>query len=297
MEPSLGRERAKYITSVVLYGTIGMFLRYVSLPSELVAMCRGTIGSIFILAFLAFRHTKPDGKAIKKNLKWLIISGICLGLNWIFLFAAYMETTVAIASLCNYMAPLIVIVVAPLVLHEKLEVRKLPCVLAALIGIILVSGVTEGGSGNPLGIVFGLSAAVCFVIIVICNRNLKDISSYDRSIVQLALSAVTILPYFIIHNLGKELYVSPGSIPIVLILGLLHTGVAYCLYFSGMATLPVQTVAVLGYIEPVVAVLCSAIFLAEPMTVSGWIGAVLIIAAAVVSELIPSKAAPATQDH
>ncbi len=191
------------------------------------------------------------------------------------------------------MAPLIVIVVAPLVLHEKLEVRKLPCVLAALIGIILVSGVTEGGSGNPLGIVFGLSAAVCFVIIVICNRNLKDISSYDRSIVQLALSAVTILPYFIIHNLGKELYVSPGSIPIVLILGLLHTGVAYCLYFSGMATLPVQTVAVLGYIEPVVAVLCSAIFLAEPMTVSGWIGAVLIIAAAVVSELIPSKAAPA----
>lgn len=297
MEPSLGRERAKYITSVVSYGTIGMFLRYVSLPSELVAMCRGTIGSIFILAFLAFRHTKPDGKAIKKNLKWLIISGICLGLNWIFLFAAYMETTVAIASLCNYMAPLIVIVVAPLVLHEKLEVRKLPCVLAALIGIILVSGVTEGGSGNPLGIVFGLSAAVCFVIIVICNRNLKDISSYDRSIVQLALSAVTILPYFIIHNLGKELYVSPGSIPIVLILGLLHTGVAYCLYFSGMATLPVQTVAVLGYIEPVVAVLCSAIFLAEPMTVSGWIGAILIIAAAVVSELIPSKAAPATQDH
>lgn len=297
MEPSLGRERAKYITSVVLYGTIGMFLRYVSLPSELVAMCRGILGSIFILAFLAFRHTKPDGKAIKKNLKWLIISGICLGLNWIFLFAAYMETTVAIASLCNYMAPLIVIVVAPLVLHEKLEVRKLPCVLAALIGIILVSGVTEGGNGNPLGIVFGLSAAVCFVIIVICNRNLKDISSYDRSIVQLALSAVTILPYFIIHNLGKELYVSPGSIPIVLILGLLHTGVAYCLYFSGMATLPVQTVAVLGYIEPVVAVLCSAIFLAEPMTVSGWIGAVLIIAAAVVSELIPSKAAPATQGH
>ena len=297
MEPSLGRERAKYITSVVLYGTIGMFLRYVSLPSELVAMCRGILGSIFILAFLAFRHTKPDGKAIKKNLKWLIISGICLGLNWIFLFAAYMETTVAIASLCNYMAPLIVIVAAPLVLHEKLEVRKLPCVLAALIGIILVSGVTEGGSGNPLGIVFGLSAAVCFVIIVICNRNLKDISSYDRSIVQLALSAVTILPYFIIHNLGKELYVSPGSIPIVLILGLLHTGVAYCLYFSGMATLPVQTVAVLGYIEPVVAVLCSAIFLAEPMTVSGWIGAILIIAAAVVSELIPSKAAPATQGH
>ena len=297
MDPSLGRERAKYITSVVLYGTIGMFLRFVSLPSELVAMCRGTIGSVFILAFLAFRHTRPDTAAIKKNLKWLIISGICLGFNWIFLFAAYMETTVAIASLCNYMAPLIVIVVAPLVLHEKLEVRKLPCVLAALIGIVLVSGVTEGGTGNPIGVVFGLSAAVCFVIIVLCNRKLRDISAYDRSIVQLALSAVTILPYYIMHNPGKPLYISTISIPIVLMLGLVHTGIAYCLYFSGMATLPVQTVAILGYLEPVVSVLCSAVFLAEPMSITGWIGAVLIIAAAVVSELIPSKAVIAKQDH
>lgn len=293
MDPSLGRERAKYITSVVLYGTIGMFLRFVSLPSELVAMCRGTIGSVFILAFLIFRHTRPDTAAIKKNLKWLIISGICLGFNWIFLFAAYMETTVAIASLCNYMAPLIVIVVAPLVLHEKLEVRKLPCVLAALIGIVLVSGVTEGGTGNPIGVVFGLSAAVCFVIIVLCNRKLRDISAYDRSIVQLALSAVTILPYYIMHNPGKPLYISTISIPIVLMLGLVHTGIAYCLYFSGMATLPVQTVAILGYLEPVVSVLCSAVFLAEPMSITGWIGAVLIIAAAVVSELIPSKTEPA----
>ncbi len=288
-DSSLGRERIKYITSVFLYGTIGMFLRYVSLPSELVAMCRGIIGSLFILLFLKTRHTKPDTQAIKNNLKWLVISGICLGFNWIFLFAAYIRTTVAIASLCNYMAPMIVIIVAPLVLRERLEVRKLPCVAVALLGIILVSGVAGGEIGDPMGIIMGLAAAVCFVIIVICNRKLKSISAYDRSVVQLALSAVTILPYFIIHNMGTTLTVTPISIPIILMLGLVHTGIAYCLYFSGMATLPVQTVAILGYLEPVVSVLCSAIFLQEHMTVTGWIGAALIIAAAIISELIPVK--------
>jgi drug/metabolite transporter (DMT)-like permease len=74
-------------------------------------------------------------------------------------------------------------------------------------------------------------------------------------------------------------------------LGVLHTGVAYCLYFSGMGSLPVQTVAILGYLEPVVSVLCSAFFLREAMGVSGWIGAVLIIGAAVVSETMHSRPA------
>ena len=286
MNNNLNRERTKYIISVVLYGTIGTFLRYVSLPSEIVAMCRGLLGSVFILMFLRLRKIKPDGSAIKRNLLPLSISGIALGLNWIFLFAAYVQTTVAIASLCNYMAPLIVILIAPFVLRESLDKRKLLCVLAAFIGIVLVSGAWDGEVGNISGIFMGLMAAVCFVVIVICNRKLKDISAYDRSIFQLALSAVTILPYAIFNNQGKPLVCDPVSLLIILMLGIIHTGVAYCLYFSGMANLPVQTVAILGYLEPVISVLCSTLFLGEPLGVDGWIGAILIIGAAVISEIL-----------
>ena len=282
-------ERLKYITAVVLYGTIGMFLRFVSLPSELVAMCRGIIGSIFILLYLRARHTRMDRGAIRANRKLLLVSGVLLGLNWIFLFAAYVTTTVAIASLCNYMAPIIVILVAPAVLRERLDRRKLPCIAAALVGIVLVSGVLTGGGGNLPGVALGLCAAACFVGIVICNRKLRGISAYDRSIVQLAISAVTILPYVIVRNRGAALRADARSVLIVLLLGLVHTGGAYCFYFSGMASLPVQTVAILGYLEPVVSVLCSTIFLREPLSAAGWIGAALIIAAAAVSETLPEQ--------
>ena len=283
---NLSIERTKYIAAVVLYGTIGMLLRFVEYPSEIVALCRGSIGSVFIVLFLRTRHKRPDMDAIRRNILWLVISGICLGLNWIFLFAAYIQTTVAIASLCNYVAPVLVILAAPMLLREPLNKRKLPCVFVAFLGIILVSGVWNGTVGNLFGAFLGIAAAVCFVFIVVCNRKLRDISAYDRSIVQLAVSALTILPYVIFRNHGTVMTWDTRSVLIILVLGLIHTGVAYCLYFSGLGSLPVQTVAILGYLEPVVSVLCSAILLKEPMGPAGWIGGVLIIGAAVVSEMI-----------
>lgn len=280
----LRKERIKYITAVVLYGTIGMFVRFVSLPSEEVALCRGLFGSLFILLYLKLTGQHMDRKAIRRNAFWLVMSGISLGLNWIFLFAAYVTTTVAIASLCNYMAPLIVILIAPFVLNEKLNVKKLPWVGLALIGIILVSGVIGSGPVNPRGLLMGMLAALGFTGVVICNRKIRDISALDKSVIQLAISALTILPYVLVMNHGLVMPADLRSVLIVLMLGIVHTGFAYCLYFSGMGTLPVQTVAVLGYLEPVVSVFCSAFFLQEPMSISGWIGAAMIIIAALMSE-------------
>ncbi|MBR5381350.1 MAG: EamA family transporter [Oscillospiraceae bacterium] len=281
--------RLKYVTSVVLYGTIGLFVRYAGLPSELLAMCRGIIGAAFILLVLRVRRDRPDLRAIRANLPALIVSGVCLGLNWVFLFAAYVKTTVAVASLCNYMAPIIVVVIAPVALRERLDLRKLPCVAAALLGILLVSGVLEGGVGDLTGALLGLCAAACFVCLVLCNRKLRGIRALDRAVVQLALSSVTIFPYALIANRGVSLSPDVPSLLVVLLLGVVHTGVAYCFYFSGMATLPVQTFAVLGYLEPVVSVLCSVLFLHEPLSAAGWIGAALVITAAAVSELMPER--------
>ncbi len=286
-------ERIKFITALVLYGTIGLFLRHVSLPSEIVVLFRGIIGSAFILSYLKLTDRHINITAIKNNALWLILSGIFLGLNWGFLFAAYMHTTIAIASLCNYTAPLIVILTAPIVLHEPLNKKKLPCVAAAFIGIILVSGAWEGASegvetaGNLSGILLGLTSALCFVGIVICNRKIINISSFDKAVVQLAVSALTILPYVLINNRSAAaLNWDMKSILIILTLGIVQTGIAYCFYFSGLGSLPVQTIAVLGYLEPVVSVICSSIFLHESMSIIGWLGAALILGAAVISECL-----------
>ena len=288
MNQNRHRERIGFIIAVVLYGTVGMFLRFSGLPSEAVALYRGVLGALFILLYRSLRGEKPDTAAIRRNLFLLILSGILLGLNWIFLFAAYVRTTVAVASLCNYMAPILVIAFAPLVLKENLDPRKLPCIAAALLGIVLVSNLFGGGIGDPAGIIFGLAGAVCFAGIVFCNRRLRDIPAMDRALMQLAVSALTVLPYVLLHNGGLPIP-SGRALLIVLMLGILQTGIAYCLYFRGMAVLPVQTVAILGYLEPVVSVLCSAVFLHEPLRPLGWIGAVLVIAAAAVSELMPPK--------
>lgn len=283
------REKLKYVAAVLLYGTVGTFLRFVALPSEMVAFFRGLIGAVFILLALLFRGKRPDGAAIRRNGRWLLLSGVCLGLNWLFLFAAYVETSVAVASLCNYLAPVLVIAAAPLLLRERLDKRKLPLILLALIGIVLVSGVLGGGGGSLKGVLLGLAAAVCFAAIVLCNRRLRDISPMDRSLVQLALSAATLLPFVLVKSWGHWPAPDLGSVLIVLLLGAVHTGFAYCLYFSGMGSLPVQTVALLGYLEPVVSVLCSAFFLAEPLTPLGWLGAALILGAAAAGELLPEK--------
>ncbi|MBQ3880578.1 MAG: DMT family transporter [Oscillospiraceae bacterium] len=282
-------ERLQFITAVVLYGTIGLFLRSVHLPSEIVALCRGVIGSGFIYLYQRIRGKRLDRAAVKKNLGWLLLSGACLGLNWIFLFMAYLHTTVAIASLCNYMAPIIVILLAPFALHEKIERRKIPCVAAAFVGIVLVSDVFGRGLGSLSGVAMGLAAAACFVGIILCNRKLRDIEAMDRVIVQLAASAATVLPYVLVRNVGAPITVDTQSVLIILLLGFVHTGLAYCFWFSGMGSLPVQTIAILGYLEPVVSVLCSVIFLHESMGAAGWIGTVLILGAAVVSETIGEK--------
>lgn len=278
----------RYIIALCLFGTIGMLLRHVILPSEIVVLGRGVFGSLFIRAFLMIRNRKPDRTAIQANRRILLISGIMLGLNWIFLFAAYRATTVAIASLCDYMAPVMIIFLSPFLFHEKLTWKKMLCVAAALAGIVLVSGVTGGDASavNIRGILYGLAAAVCFVGIIICNKYLTDISSYDRALVQLAVSVLVVLPYVILVNFGKTIPFDTRSILLTAVIGLIQTGFAYILYFGAMGDMSVQSVAILGYIEPVVSVLTSALVLQEPLSVSGRIGAVLILGAAIISETV-----------
>lgn len=282
---NLSIERFKYIIAVVLYGTIGLFLRYVNIPSEIVAMARGILGSIFIFVYLKLNKQTININSIKNNFKYLLASGIFLGLNWIFLFSAYTHTTVAIASLCNYMAPIIVVLISPILLNEKLDKSKLIYVFIAFVGIILVSNIFNSEIGSIFGVIMGLLAAMCFVGIVICNRKIKDINAYDKSIVQLAISAITILPYALIKNYGLNIEINTQSILIILMLGIIHTGFAYCLYFSGMTYLPVQSIAILGYLEPVVSILCSVLILHEDMSITGWIGAILILVSACISEM------------
>lgn len=280
--------KLRFLLAIFLYGTIGWFLRFVTLPTDVVVVCRAALGTLTILVIIRIRHVRTDPVKLKSCLGSLIFSGVCLGLNWVFLFAAYRKTTVALASLCNYMAPMIIIIIAPVVLHEKTSLKKAACVLAALIGMVFVSGVLTGGTQavNVEGMALGFAAALGFVGLVIFNRRISGISYYERAAIQLPAACLTAAVYALINHWGEHLSADSRTVWIVLMLGILHTGIAYCFYYDGMAKLPLATYAILGYLEPVIAVLISVILLREPMDIFGWTGTVLIIGAAVVSEMI-----------
>ena len=280
----------KLTLSMVIFGTIGVFRRYIPLPSSLVAMTRGLIGMLFLLLVMLLRRGGMNRAAVRKRLGLLCLSGAAIGVNWILLFEAYNYTSVATATLCYYLAPMFVILVSPLVVGERLTAKKLICVLAALLGMVFVSGVLEagGGSSDLKGVLLGLGAAVLYASVVLMNKQLGDVPAYDRTIVQLGSSAAVLLPYVLLTEDMGALTFTPGTIGLLLVVGIVHTGIAYALYFGSLMQLKAQTAAILSYIDPVVAVLLSALVLREHMSLLSGLGAVLVLGAAVVSEL-PSR--------
>ena len=276
--------------SMVIFGTIGIFRRCIPLPSSLVAMTRGLIGMLFLLLVMALRKRGMNRAAVRRKLGLLCLSGAAIGVNWILLFEAYNYTSVATATLCYYLAPMFVILASPLVVGERLTAKKLICVLAALLGMVFVSGVLEagGGSSDLKGVLLGLGAAVLYASVVLMNKQLGDVPAYDRTIVQLGSSAAVLLPYVLLTEDMGALTFTPGTIGLLLVVGIVHTGIAYALYFGSLMQLKAQTAAILSYIDPVVAVLLSALVLREHMSLLSGLGAVLVLGAAVVSEL-PSR--------
>ncbi len=283
--------KLKVASSMFIFGTIGIFVRYIPLPSSIIAMMRAFIGTAVLLLVLGLSRSKLDFAAIKKNFVKLAFSSTMMAINWILLFEAYRFTTVATATLCYYMSPIILVALSPFFFKEKLTAKKLICIGAALLGMIFVSGVIGGGGiklSEMKGIVMGLLAACFYASVVITNKTIKHLPSFDRTIMQLAIAAVVMLPYNAITGAFAGIELNALVVLMMIIVGVIHTGLAYWMYFGSMEHLKSQTLAILSYVDPVVAVLLSALLLREPMSVLATIGAVMILGAAVVSEL-PEK--------
>ncbi len=283
--------KASLILAMVIFGTIGIFRKYIPLPSGIVACARGILGVAFLLVFIKIKKIKMDRESIKKHLWILLVSGGFIGLNWVLLFESYRYTSVAVATLCYYMAPIFVMIVSPFLLKEKLTVKKVLCVIVALIGMVFVSGVLDGGISDISelkGILFGLGAAALYATVVMMNQKLGKVPTYDKTIMQLGAAAVVLIPYILFVEDLSAVVLTPLIVFMLIIVGVVHTGIAYALYFGSMNGLRAQTVALFSYIDPIVAIILSAMFLKEPMTIYSAIGAVLVLGATMINEL-PEK--------
>lgn len=284
-------ERIKNIAAMAIFGSIGVFVRLIPMPSSVISLSRAVIGGVFLLILMLILGKRLSLSSIKENAILLLLSGIALGFNWMLLFEAYKYTSVANATLCYYLAPVIMVVLSPLIFKEGLTLTRVLAVILSVVGMALISGaeVASVGQRGVIGIILGISAACLYAMIVILNKKLCGISAYERTAVQLIVSAISMLPYCAFTGAFSGITLNALQIAIVLVLGIVHTGVAYALYFGSIGNLPAQTVALLGYIDPVLALVLSWTLLGEGFTLSGLVGAVLILGSMLFCEIWEGK--------
>ncbi len=282
--------RLMLIASMTIFGTLGIFVRNIPVSSGELALYRAVMAALLIGGFLILTKQKIPFGRIKKELPLLIASGVAMGINWILLFEAYKYTSVSVATLSYYFAPVIVTAVCPLLFKEKLTGRQILCFVMSTVGLVLITGIGGLTGGRDIvGILFGLGAACFYATVILLNKFIKNVEGIHRTFLQFIAAIIVLLPYVLLTS-GVTLGTldSKGWINL-LIIGLFHTGVTYCMYFSSLKELPGQKAAILSYIDPLVAVLISVTVLNEPMTLSQIIGGAMILGFTLINEISPKK--------
>ena len=260
---------------MAVFGTIAPFVRRISVSSGELALYRAILGAALIGVYLLIRRDNPFSAKLRREILLLLLSGGAMGINWILLFEAYRYTTVSTATLCYYFAPVIVTLLSPILFREALTPRQILCFFMATLGLVLITGVE--GRGNLTGILFGLGAAAFYAAVVLLNKYIRHTAGIQRTFLQFLAAIVILIPY--VAATGGVTLSRLNSIGWVclLVVGIFHTGITYCLYFSSLKAIPGQSAAILSYIDPLVAVLISVTVLHEPLSWQQALGGTLIL--------------------
>jgi len=271
--------RLMLIVSMATFGTLGLFVRHIQVSSGELALYRAIIAAIMIGVYLFITGNKIPFKSIKRDIPFLLLSGMAMGINWMLLFEAYKYTTVSVATLSYYFAPVIVTVACPFLFKEKMTVKQIICFVMSTLGIVLITGIGDVGENgtNLIGIIFGLGAAIFYACVILINKFIKGVEGLHRTFLQFIAAVIILVPY-VAATSGVNLRLLNGiGWGALLVVGIVHTGITYCLYFSSLKELPGQKVAILSYIDPLVAIIISVTLLGESMTLMQAIGGALIL--------------------
>ena len=276
---SLKNARVMMVISMVTFGTLGLFVRHISVSSGELALYRALLAMALLGIWFLITGQRIDFRAIGRELPLLLLSGVAMGFNWILLFQAYRYTTVSVATLSYYFAPVLVTLACPILFREKMGPKQWICFAMSTVGIALITGTGDlsQGSSHLIGILFGLGAAVLYATVILLNKFIKGVAGLQRTFLQFVAAVLVLIPYVACTS-GVTL----GSMDsmgwvCLLVVGLVHTGVTYCLYFSSLKELPGQEAAILSYMDPLVAVLVSVFALGEPMGPLQIVGGLLIL--------------------
>lgn len=278
----------KYIAALLLFGSNGIVASYISLSSYEIVFTRTLIGALLLVLIFIASKQKVRFWSNKPHSLYLVISGAAMGASWVFLFEAYAQIGVSIATLAYYCGPVIVMLLSPLIFKEKITAAKLLGFLAVVVGMVCVNGPALLQGRVSWGLLFGILSAVTYALMVIFNKKAASITGLENPMWQLITSFITVAVFLGLKQ-GFSIHIAPGSLLPILLLGLVNTGIGCYFYFSSIGDLPVQTVAIFGYLEPLSALFFSAVFLGESLSFLQLVGAVLILGGAAFAELFRQK--------
>lgn len=284
----IDKNKLKIILAMLIWGTVGVFIKNIALNSIEIAFYRSIIGAIFIIILSIAQKEKWDKEDLREDLKILIPSGAALGAGWVLLFQGYKNTSISIATLSYYIAPVFIVILSIIVLKEKITLKKILCIIVAIIGLLLVLDIKSieniGDNNHLLGISYSVMAAVFYAIVVILNKFIRKLSGFKVTIVQLLVSTIILLPLTIMNSTRSLISLDALSLGLLLFVGIVHTGIAYLLYFSSVKEIEGQSIAILSYMDPIFALLIAGLFLGEKMSIIQLFGGILILGSAYISE-------------
>ena len=279
------KARFEIVFSMAAFCTIAVFVRNIGLPSREVALYRAVIAALALFLWQLCTRQTVRWKDVKKELPLLFVSGAAMSVNWILLFEAYKYTTVAMATLSYYFAPVIVTVASTVLFRERLTAKQISCFVMSTLGLVMVIGVSGGGGSHDLlGILLGLGAAVFYAAVVLINKGIRRVSGLNRTFMQFLAAILVMTPYISMtggsHLAGLDM---TGAVNLMVV-GVFHTGICYCMYFSSLRYLKGQEASILSYIDPVVAVILSVAVLHEPVSPLQAAGGFMILGFTVLNE-------------
>ena len=284
------RARMMLVTSMVIFGTIGLFKRFVPVTSGELALYRAVLAAVLLIGVLLVTRQRIPFRTIGRQIPLLLLSGAAMGVNWILLFEAFNHTSVALGTISYYFAPVIVTLLCPLLFREKLTAKQIVCFLISTAGLVIITFAAEqggeaAGRNDLVGILFGLGAAAFYATVILLNKFIKGVEGLHRTLLQFVAAVVTLTPYVALTSGVTLGGMDAMGWVCLLIVGLVHTGLAYVLYFPSLKELPGQKAAILSYIDPLVAVIVSVLILQEPMNAWQWVGGAMILGATLWNEV------------
>lgn len=280
------KSKLQFALSMAVFGTIPLFVRNIPVSSATLALLRAVIAAAFLLIFRTVTRNPVRFRQMGKDAVPLFLSGAAMGFNWILLFEAYKYTTVSVATLSYYFAPVIVTVVSAFLFREKLTLKQALCFVGSTVGLVLVIGLNNlTGGASMKGVAFGLGAAVLYATVILLNKRIKNVGGIDRTVLQFLAAAIVLTPYLLVtEGFHMESMTAIGWVNLAIV-GLFHTGVTYALYFSSLRDMRGQEAAILSYIDPLIACIISFAVLHEPTTALQLIGGAMILGFTLLNEV------------